>query len=178
LSLLKRFLGLDIDDANTAPSPGLDRIIEALEHLPTDRARYLAAFACVLARVAHADLKIEESEVDAMRRAVASLGNLSEDEALLAVDIAVNHAVEDGGTQNYLVTREFKEIANREQRFGLVECLYAVSAADGSISTTESGEVLKIAEELGLSRNETMALRSGWKEHLAEFQGLKQSPKE
>ncbi len=38
-------------------------------------------------------------------------------------------------------------------------------------------DLTKIAEELGLSRNETMALRSGWKEHLAEFQGLKQALK-
>ncbi len=173
MSLLKRFLGLDVDDASTTPSPGLDRIITALEGMPPERARYLAAFACVLARVAHADLEVDDSEVEAMRRATASLANLSDEEAALAVDIAVNHTVEHGGTQNYLVTREFKEMANREQRMGLVECLFAVGAADGTISTTESGEVLKIAEELGLSRSETMALRSGWKDHLAEFQGLK-----
>lgn len=174
MSLLKRFLGLDDEGTQAAPSasPGLERILEALESMPDDRARYLAAFACVLARVAHADLRIEESEVDAMRRATASLGKLSDAEASLVVEIAVSHTREHGGTSNYQITREFKSISNREQRFGLVECLYAVSAADGSISTTESAEVLKIAEELGLSRNETNALKAGWKEHLAEFQGL------
>jgi len=173
VSLLKRFLGLDVDDVGSPPSPGLDRIIAELEGLPPERARYLAAFACVLARVAHADLNVEEAEVTAMRRATASLGNLSEREAALAVEIAVEHTIEYGGTQNYLVTREFKELASREQRFALVECLFAVGAADGTISTTESGEVSKIAEELGLSRSETLGLRAGWKQHLAEFQGLK-----
>ncbi|MCP4038309.1 MAG: TerB family tellurite resistance protein [bacterium] len=175
MSLLKRFLGLDDDEGDANPAPGLQQIIDALEGMPQDRAHYLAAFACVLARVAHADLRIENTEEEAMRRATASLGNLSKEEAALSVDIAIHHAREHGGTSNYLITREFKNMSSREQRFGLVECLYAVSAADGSISTTEGGEVLKIAEELGLSRSETMALRAGWKEHLAEFQGLAKS---
>lgn len=177
MSLLKRLLGLDADTdakdgASDTDSPALARIIEVLDGMPRERAHYLAAFACVLARVAHADLRIEDSEVDAMVRATASLGDLREDESKLVVEIAQTQSREEGGTANYLLTREFKKISTREQRIGLVECLYAVSAADGTISTTESGEVLKIAGELGLSRNETNALKAGWKDHLAEFQGL------
>jgi uncharacterized tellurite resistance protein B-like protein len=171
--LLKRFLGLDTgeDDSGTE-SPALARIIEVLEGLPKERAHYLAAFACVLARVANADLSVEDSEVDAMIRATASLGNLGEDESKLVVEIAKEHCRAEGGTSNYLVTREFRNISTREQRSELVECLYAVGAADESISMTESSEVLKIAGELGLSRSDTNAIRAGWKDHLAEFQGL------
>lgn len=180
MSLLKRFLGIDVgpsakDDGSATESPALARIIEVLDGLPQERAHYLAAFACVLARVAHADLQIEDSEVVAMVRATASLGHLAEDESKLVVEIAQTHSRDEGGTANYLVTREFRNISTREQRIGLVECLYAVSAADGTVSTTESSEVLKIAGELGLSRNETNAIKSGWKEHLAEFQGLSKS---
>lgn len=176
MSLLKRFFGLDVGEgADNAASPALNRITASLEGMPKERARFIAAFAYVLARVAHADLRIEDSEVNAMTRATTTLGNLSEDEAKLAVEIAVTHAREEGGTSNYLITREFRELSSKEQRFALVECLYAVSAADGTISTVESGEVSKIAEELGLSRNETNSLKSGWKDHLAEFQGLKKS---
>ncbi|MFT5444048.1 MAG: putative tellurite resistance protein B-like protein [Myxococcota bacterium] len=176
MSLLKRFFGLDVGEGDdNAASPALNRIIATLEGMPEERARFIAAFAYVLARVAHADLRIEDSEVDAMVRATTKLGNLSEDEAKLAVEIAVTHARDEGGTSNYLITREFRELSSKEQRFALIECLYAVSAADGTISTTESGEVSKIAEEFGLTRNETNSLRSGWKDHLAEFQGLKKS---
>ena len=42
-----------------------------------------------------------------------------------------------GGTENFLVTREFKEIATREQCRELLDCLFAVSAADDSISGVE-----------------------------------------
>jgi uncharacterized tellurite resistance protein B-like protein len=174
--LLKRFLGLETGEAEpVSESPALTRIIEVLKALPHDRAHYLAAFACVLARVAHADLKIEDSEIDAMIHATASLGDLGEDESKLVVEIAQEHSREEGGTTNYLVTREFRDISTKEQKLGLVECLFAVSAADGSVSTTESSAVLEIAVELGLSRNETNAVKSGWKDHLAEFQGLPKS---
>lgn len=173
MSFLKRFLGIDLEaDRSESDSPTLDRIASALEGMPKERAHYVAAFAYVLARAANADLRIEASEIDAMVRATSSLGGLSEEEAKLAVEIALHQTRDEGGTANYLVTRKFRDMSTREQRFGLVECLYAISAADGSISTTESAEVLKIAEELGLTRQETNALKAGWKEHLAEFQGL------
>ena len=176
MSLLKRFLGIDVqDDHSNTESKALDRIIAALDGMPPERAHYLAAFAYVLARAAHADLRIEDSEIEAMVRATTSLGNLSQSEAELVVEITLSQTRDEGGTSNYLITREFRKISSREQRLGLVECLYAISAADGSISTTESAEVLKIAEELGLSRNETNALKAGWKSHLAEFQGLPKS---
>lgn len=176
MSLLKRFLGIDVEsDATGTNSKGLERIIAELDGMPPERSHYLAAFAYVLARVAHADLRIEDSEIDAMERATMSLGNLSESEAKLVVEITLVQARDEGGTSNYLITREFRKISNREQRLGLVECLYAVSAADGTISTTESSEVSKIAEELGLSRNENNAVKAGWKSHLAEFQGLPKS---
>ena len=35
-----------------------------------------------------------------------------------------------GGTQNYLVTREFKEISTAQHRVELLDCQFAVSAAD------------------------------------------------
>lgn len=173
MSLLKRFLGIDLEgDRGESESPTLERIASVLEGMPKERAHYIAAFAYVLARTAHADLRVEDSEIDAMIRATSSLGNLEEAEAKLAVELSLTQTRNEGGTANYLVTRKFRDMSTREQRFGLVECLYAISAADGSISTTESAEVLKIAEELGLTRQETNGLKSGWKEHLAEFQGI------
>jgi uncharacterized tellurite resistance protein B-like protein len=173
VSLLKRFLGITASgpEAKTE-SPILARISSSLYEMDPEKAHYLAAFAFVLARAANADLDLDQSEVDAMVRATSSLGDLSEQESALVVEIATTQSRELGGSQNFLVTREFRSISNKEQRLALVECLYAISAADGTISTTESAEVLKISDELGLSRNENNALKAGWKEHLAEFQGL------
>lgn len=146
------------------------RIAARLERLPPDRARHLAAFAYVLARVAHADLRITETESEKMHGLVRDHAHLSEEEAALAVEIAKSQARLLGGTENYVVTREFREISTREQRVELLDCLYAVAAADGSISSQESTEIAMVAEELGFLREELNAMRARWRDMLSEFQ--------
>ena len=175
MSLLLRFLGLSAGDESSSESEAIRRIAGQLEGLGEEEARYLAGFAYVLARVAHADMRMEESERSEMQRALEALGGLPAAEAALAVEIAEREAGHLGGSENYLVTREFRRISSREQRVALMECLYAVAASDGSISTAESNEIVKIAEELGFSRGEAIALRGAWKEHLAEIQALRRS---
>ena len=145
------------------------------EQLPPERARFLAAFAYVLARVAHADLHISETETAAMQEAVAGVAGLAPEETALAVEIAKSQARLLGGTENYVVTRRFRELSQREERVRLVECLYAVAAADGTISRAESAEIARISEELGFLPAEAIAIRAPWRDQLAEFQGLPRS---
>lgn len=71
---------------------------------------------------------------------------------------------------SYRVTREFKSVSTKEQRGQLLQCLYAVAAADGTISTDESAEIVAIGKELGLTRAESNSLRGLYREKLAEFQ--------
>ena len=171
MSLL-RFLGIGAGEAG--PTAGETRsvreIAARLERLPAETARHLAGFAYVLARVANADLEIAPAEADEMRRAVRELASLSEDEADLVVEIAKSQVRLLGGTENYVVTREFRRTSTPEQRAQLLACLYAVSAADGTISTAESREIANVAEELGFTRAEANALRGQYREQLAEFQ--------
>jgi uncharacterized tellurite resistance protein B-like protein len=173
VSLLRFFLGIGEDGKETdSESESVRRIAAELHDMPEDRAHYLAAFAYVLARAANADFRVDDTEVEAMMRATSSLTGVGEAEARTVVEIALSQNQELGASENYIVTREFRRISTREQRIALVECLYAISAADGTISTDESAVVLDIAQELGLARSEANALKLGWKEHLAEFQGL------
>ncbi len=170
MSLL-RFLGLSGDRENrTGETETVRRISAQLDRLDAQSAKYLAAFAYVLARVAHADLEIDEAETTEMERCVRALAHLSEAEAALVVQIAQSQARLLGGTENYVVTREFRQISSKEQRSELLQCLYAVAAADGTISTVESAELSAIAEELGFTRPEANALRGTYRDKLAEFQ--------
>ena len=59
---------------------------------------------------------------------------LAEAQAVLAVQIAKSQQLLKGGTENYLVTREFNKISDREQKEKLLHCLFEISAADESIS--------------------------------------------
>jgi len=172
LSFLLRFFGVAGTGRRDVASETdtVHRIAARLEQLPPDRARFLAAFAYVLARVAHADLRISETETAAMERAVAEAADLPPEETALAVEIAKSQARLLGGTENYVVTREFRRLSDPAQRLRLVECLYAVAAADGTISAAESAEIDRIGEELGLSRPEVLGVRAAWRDRLSTFQ--------
>jgi len=172
LSFLLRWLGGGGASDADAETETIRRIAARLESLPPERARFLAAFAYVLARVASADLRITETETAAMEQAVAETAGLPPGETALAVEIAKSQARLLGGTENYVVTRRFRELSTREERVRLLECLYAVAAADGTISPTESAEIARIAEELGFLPSEAVALRAPWRDRLAEVQGL------
>ena len=171
MSLL-RFLGIakNAETPAVGETKSIREIAAKLERLPLETARHLAGFAYVLARVANADLDIAAAEADEIRRTVRMLAGLSADEADLVVEIAKSQARLLGGTENYVVTREFRRTSTPLQRAQLLECLYAVTAADGTISSAESREIANVAEELGFTRAEANALRTKYREKLAEFQ--------
>ena len=140
--------------------------LEALEHLEPDRARYLAAFAYLLGRVAHADQHISPEETSAMEALVREQVHLSQDQAMVVVQLARTSNLLFGGTANYLVAREFSGLATLEQKLALMRCLFAVSAADEVISLAEEGELHRIAKELGLDHSTLVILRIEHQRHL------------
>lgn len=169
-----QFLGLtkrpETEDAGKAPSAETEtvrKIVEALDRLEPGRARYIAAFAYLLSRVAHADLDISPEETRAMERIVVEKGGLPEEQAVIVVQMAKTQSRLFGGTENFLVTREFSNLATHEQKIALLHCLFAVSSADLSISTKEDNEIRKISKELMLTHDDFIAVRSAYREHLA-----------
>ena len=151
------------------------KIVSELEAMDETRARYVAAFAYILGRVAHADLDISDQETRAMEQIVRRLGHLPEDQAILVVQIAKSQNRLFGGTENFLVTREFAAISDPEQRQELLDCLFAVSAADQSISGAEETEIRQIASELGFSHREFVEARSVYAEHREVLKPLLES---
>jgi uncharacterized tellurite resistance protein B-like protein len=176
MSLLKNLFGLTASTSQTEEGTGdtetVRRIVGELEALDAETARYLAAFAYILGRVAHADLDISEDETRKMEQIVHDLGHLPEGQAILVVQIAKSQNKLFGGTENFLVTREFRQIATAEQREELLECMFAVSAADDSISVTEEEEIRRIATELGFEHPEYIAARKKWSEYRDVMKGL------
>ncbi|MEM7244824.1 MAG: GNAT family N-acetyltransferase [Acidobacteriota bacterium] len=149
------FLGLDRDEGDDTPSSSTSGAsvrdtLERLEALPTDRARFVASFAFVLSRVAHADSGFSSAETDAMERLVAERMGLSPDEAAVVVHVAKTQSRLLGEREITLVTREFSRLATRAEVLGLLQCLFAVSRADDDVSDLESREVEAIAAELGI----------------------------
>lgn len=153
----------------SADAPGdtstVRKIVQSLEQLPPERARYLAAFAYLLSRVANADLDISDQETRKMEDIVRRFGDLPEAQAVLTIEIAKSQSRLFGGTEDFKVAREFKELSERKERHELLHCLFAVSAADGQISRSEEEQIRRIASELGLSHREMADIRSDYNEH-------------
>jgi uncharacterized tellurite resistance protein B-like protein len=143
------------------------KIVHQLNNLEPHRARYVAAFAYVLSRVAQADMNISDAETREMERQVIRLSQLPEEQAVLVVQIAKTQATLFGGTENFLVTQEFNEMADFEQKLALLDCLFAVAAADQVISTAEEREILLISDELDVDRDRYNAARYKYRQYLA-----------
>jgi uncharacterized tellurite resistance protein B-like protein len=144
----------------------LRKIVHELNDLEPKRARHIACFAYLLSRVANADLDISDQETEAMERIVVERGQLPEAHAVIVVQMARSRAQMFGETDDFLVAREFNEVASREEKLALVDCLFAVSASDGGISSIEDAEIGKIANELVLSREDVASLRGAYKDYL------------
>ena len=166
-----RILGFGGDDGDR--SAGVEdvgavrKIVEELNQLEPQRARFVAAFAYILSRVAHADMEISDEETRAMERIVVEHGGLPEDQAIIVVQMAKTHNALFGGTENFLVTREFNRMANKAEKVALLDCLFAVSAAEGSVSTVESNVIRQIADELKLDHKDYVEVRSRYRDDLA-----------
>ena len=93
--------------AGASDTEAIRRITGALEAMEPQQARHLAAFAFILSRAANADLEISEEETRQMEGIVMEWGHLPEEQAVLVVQIANSQSRLFGGTENFLVTREF-----------------------------------------------------------------------
>ncbi len=159
-----RWVGLE-------PSPAdpevLDSVCQLLESLENERARYVAAFAYLLGRVARADTHLPDAEAGLMERLVAEEGELSAGEAAAVVALALGEVKRFGGTHNYLVTREFASHTTHTQRLGLLRCLFALAAADDSVGTAEDNEIRGISRELQIEHGDFVRARIEVREHLA-----------
>jgi uncharacterized tellurite resistance protein B-like protein len=127
---------------------------------------HLAAFAYLLGRVAHADQHVTSEETRAMEALVREQGQLSQDQAMVVVQLAKTSNLLFGGTANFLVAREFSELATYDEKLALMRCLFALSATDETISTAEEGEIHRIANELRVDHPDLVSLRVAHQRHL------------
>jgi len=175
---LRRFLPpAGANPAQAAPADDHDtetvrRIAGQLDALPIDRARFLAAFAYILMRAAAADLEISEVESRAIEDLVAEHGGVPQAQAVLVAQMAKSQSLIYGGTEDYLVTRQFRELSTEEDRLALLRCCYLVGAADDNITVEESDTLQEIARELDIERSVVNVIRDEFAPKLSAMKAL------
>jgi uncharacterized tellurite resistance protein B-like protein len=164
-----RFLGLGgaTEQAGQGDTDTVRRIAAELDRLEPDRARYIAAFAYILGRVAIADRGISDAETLVMERIVAERGALPDAQAVMVVQMAKSQNVLFGGTEDFLVAREFGRLASYDQKLALLECLFIVSAIDHTITLAEDQEIAKVALELKIEHADVVRARLARREYLS-----------
>jgi uncharacterized tellurite resistance protein B-like protein len=164
-----RLLKVNVDRTDQAPSETetIRKIIQKLDQLEPERAKFIAAFAYLLSRAARADLDISPEETKVMERIVMERSRLPEEQAVIVIQMAKTQNILFGGTENFLVTREFNSLASHEEKMGLLDCLFAVASADQSISTVEDNEISQIADELRIEHRDFISIRSKYRDKLA-----------
>jgi uncharacterized tellurite resistance protein B-like protein len=148
----------------------LEEIEGALHGLDRARRRYVACFAYILTRSARADHQTTAEEAGKMERLLAERAGVSPSHAANAVRLAAIQAKRSGGTDDFVVTREFDAVASHAQKLALVDALFEVASVDASIVTIEDNEIRRIANELRIEHPEYIALRA---KHLAHFEVLR-----
>jgi len=171
MSIFDKFkLKLNETSRSSPETETVRKIVQALDRLAPQRAKFIAGFAYLLSRVARADLTISFEETQTMERILKERGGLPEEQAIVVVQMAKTQNILFGSTENFLVSREFRETATHEEKMALLDCLFAVAAADNSISAVEDNEISQIADELRIEHPDFISVRSKYRDLLAVFQ--------
>ncbi len=189
--MFRRFLGLDraadsparraggeppvVDVADQAETETVRRIVARLEALPPSEARYLASFAYVMSRAAEADLEVSDDETALIERFIVEYGGVDASQAVLVTEMAKFQARLQGGTEDYVVTREFRTISTPDQRVALLRCCFAIGAVDGTITAEEAAVVNQIARELDLEPDVVNRIRAEFHDQLSSVRALRRA---
>ena len=149
------------------------RIVARLDAMPPERARLIASAAYTLARAAHADLDISDEETAAIEQELQRDEGLDEPTAVLVTQMAKLQANTVGGTEDYVVTREFKALASEQQRLDVMRACFAISAASGSISAEETAVMNQIAGELDIDAAALNRIKAEYHDRLSAVQQLR-----
>ena len=157
----------------TGETATVRRIVARLEAMPPERARLIASAAYTLARAAHADLDISDEETAAIEKELQRAEAIDEATAVLVTQMAKLQARTVGGTEDYVVTREFKALASEAQRLDVLRGCFAISAASGTISAEETAVLNQVAGELDIDAASLNAIRAEYHDRLSAVQQLR-----
>jgi len=127
--------------------------LRILHEMDPSASRLLEALACVLARVAGADSEICDRETAQMEGTLMRLADLPPAQAVLAVEIAKQRTCLGGAGYTAAISRDLRRRTDPRYRLQLLHSLVDLACADGDLCGPEVTAILRIAAELGFSKN-------------------------
>lgn len=125
--------------------------------LPVDEARKLALAGGLLAQLAQIENGVDSRERERITAALVTGWGLSPDHAELVTEAALVES--DAGLDPYTLSYAFAQQTSNEERVRFLDALFAVAAADGTISAEESAEISRIASNIRLEQRHFVAAK-------------------
>ena len=126
-----------------------------------------ACLAGMLARIAYVDFDLDPNEKDRIKKALEEVVELSSVEAEVITSVTIAHIKELSGLENHCYSHPISEKLSVQQRYKIVELLFTIAAADGSVSEQESEEIRTITKSLLLVHKHFIAARAKVMDKLA-----------
>jgi uncharacterized tellurite resistance protein B-like protein len=173
---LTRFLttlGLHGDGAPADADAAFMRRLQAqLVRLGPARMEYLAGFAGQLARVAHVEDGVSAAEALLIKTQLTEHG-LTGAEAGVVLDL-LRHEIEVlHSLQHHVLNRAVNKHASAAEKEALVDCLYAVAAADHTVSDVEEREIRRVADALLIPHSVLMRIRGRYRDRIEVLVAMK-----
>lgn len=165
-------IGLQGNAVETEGDPFLRRLHDQLQRMGPERLEYLAGFAGQLARVAHADDEISAAEAAVIKERLTAHAGLTAAEAGVVLDLLRHEFEVLRSVQNHLLNRAINAHASQADKETLIDCLYAVAAAEHLVSDIEEREIRRIADAVLISHRALIEIRSRYRDHLEVLQGF------
>ena len=141
--------------------------------LPEASENQLIETACIaglLARVAYTDMSIDKAERDSIKEALISWTNLPEKIVEAIIALSVEEIKDLAGMENHKYCQGLNQVMDSDQKYHLLESLFAIAASDGSADGKEVEEIRVITSGLLLEHKHFLSARTTV---LAQLQALK-----
>ncbi|MEX2481328.1 MAG: TerB family tellurite resistance protein [Gammaproteobacteria bacterium] len=142
----------------------LKRLLTSEESVGPDQADIRQAVAALLIHASRIDDDVDPEEITARDRLLKQKFDMSDAELSILVMEAENAVAESADL--YSFTREVKEHYDREHRGRIVEMLWEVVLADGTIDPHEANLVWRVAGLLGFTTRENGDFRRAVQDRL------------
>lgn len=119
-----------------------------------------ACLSGLMARIAFADLRIEETERSSIENSLVKWMELSQEEAKGLTKLCLDEVQDLAGIENHLYCLPLRESLPEQERYQILVTLFHVAAADGNVENMESEEIRNICKALLLEHKHFISARS------------------
>jgi uncharacterized tellurite resistance protein B-like protein len=119
-----------------------------------------ACLSGLMARVAYADMNICTKEEQIITHSLKTWLEMSEEDSLRLAKLCLDEVKDLAGVENHLYCLPLRETLPEEERFKILETLFAIAAADENIENHENEEIRNIQKGLLLEHHHFVAARA------------------